>query len=282
MPKGLTFLPALAVAAALALPAAAEPPRADTVVARVNGQEIKLGHVILAFAQLPQQYRQLPAEMLYDVIVEQLINQSALQQSVGDEVPQAVELTLENERRSLLAAQAIDEISAGAVNDDDLRAAYDAKYGETYDAREYNAAHILVETEEEAQAIKAELDAGADFAVLAKEKSTGPSGPNGGALGWFSEGMMVPEFETAVVALEPGQVSDPVQTQFGWHVVKLNETRPKEAPDFDSVREELASALREQAVNARVDELVAQSQVERPEIADFDPTVIQNIELLRN
>lgn len=282
MLKGLTFLPALAVAATLALPAAAEPPRADTVVARVNGQEIKLGHVILAFAQLPQQYRQLPAEMLYDVIVEQLINQSALQQSVGEDVPQVVELTLENERRSLLAAQAIDKITASAVKDDDLRAAYDAKYGDSYDEQEYNAAHILVETEEEAQAIKAALDGGADFADLAKEKSTGPSGPNGGALGWFSKGMMVPEFETAAIALDPGQISEPVQTQFGWHVVKLNETRPKEAPEFDSVREELAGALREQAVNDRVDELVSQSQIEKPEIEDFDPAVIQDLELLRN
>lgn len=282
MLKGLTFLPALAVAAALALPAQAETPGADTVVARVNGQEIKLGHVIIARASLPQQYQQLPPEVLFDAIVEQLIQQSALQQAYGDEEPKAVKLSLENERRSLLAAEEIEKIMAAAASDEDLKAAYDAKYGEGYDEQEYNAAHILVETEEEANALKAELDGGADFAELAKEKSTGPSGPNGGALGWFSKGMMVPEFEAAVMEMQPGQVSRPVQTQFGWHVVKLNETRAMEAPAFDSVREELAGDLRQQAVSDRVDELVAGADVERPEVEGLEPAMIQNLDLLKD
>jgi len=282
MPKGLTFLPALALAAALALPAHAEPPTAETVIARVNGQEIKLGHVVIARATLPQQYQQLPPEVLYDAIVEQLIQQSALQQAFGDEVPQRVALSLENERRQLLAGEEIERIMAGAASDADLKAAYDAAYGEGYDAREFNAAHILVETEEEAKAIKAELDGGADFAALAKEKSTGPSGPNGGDLGWFEKGMMVPEFEEAVTALEPGQVSDPVKTQFGWHVIVLNDSRTKEAPAFDTVREELAGELRQKAVADRVDALVAEATVERPEIEGLEPGVIGNLDLLEN
>ena len=282
MPKGLTLLPALAVAATLALPAAAEPPSAETVVARVNGQEIKLGHVIIARASLPQQYQQLPPEVLYDAILEQLIQQSALQQSFGEDMPTRVALSLENERRSLLAAEEIEKIMAGAASEEDLHAAYDAKYGADYDAQEYNAAHILVDTEEEAQAVKAELDGGADFAELAKEKSTGPSGPKGGALGWFEKGSMVPDFEAAVMALEPGQVSEPIQTRFGWHVVKLNETRAKEAPAFDSVREELAKGIREQAVSDRVEELVAAAEVERPEVEGLEPEMLQNVDLLED
>lgn len=282
MPKGLTFLPALVLSAMLALPAQAEQPTADTVVARVNGQEIKLGHVIIARTSLPQQYQQIPPQVLYDAIIEQLIQQSALQQAFGDEEPNRVKLSLENERRSLLAGEEVEKIMAAAASDEDLKAAYDAKYGASYDEKEFNAAHILVETEEEAKAIKAELDNGADFAELAKEKSTGPSGPKGGALGWFSKGMMVPEFETAVIGLEPGQVSDPVQTQFGWHVVKLNETRAKEAPAFDEVRNQLASELQEKAVKDRVDALVAAAKVERPEIEGLDPAVIQNPDLLKD
>ncbi|GAA6200747.1 peptidylprolyl isomerase [Aquicoccus sp. SU-CL01552] len=282
MPKGLTFLPALALAAALALPAHAEQPTAETVVARVNGQEIKLGHVAIARATLPQQYQQLPPEVLYDAIVEQLIQQSALQQAFGDDVPQRVALSLENERRQLLAGEEIEKIMAGAASDADLKAAYDAAYGEGYEAREYNAAHILVETEEEAKAIKAELDGGADFAALAKEKSTGPSGPNGGDLGWFEKGMMVPAFEEAVMALEPGQVSAPVQTQFGWHVIVLNDSRLKEPPAFDDVREELAGELRQKAVADHVDSLVAAATVERPEIEGLEPGVIANPDLLEN
>ncbi|MDF1716505.1 MAG: peptidylprolyl isomerase [Antarcticimicrobium sp.] len=282
MPKGFTFLPALAIAAAMALPVRAEPPSADTIVARVNGQEIKLGHVIIARAALPQQYQQLPPEVLYDAIVEQLIQQSALEQAFAGEVPKRVALSLENERRSLLAGEEIERIMAGAAGDADLKAAYDTTYGADYDAQEFNAAHILVETEEEAKAIASELESGADFAALAKEKSTGPSGPNGGALGWFEKGMMVPEFEAAVMALEPGQISDPVKTQFGWHVVKLNETRAKAPPAFDDVREELAGELRQKAVAERADALVAEATVERPEIEGLDPGVIGTLDLLEN
>lgn len=282
MPKGLTFLPSLALAAFLALPAMAEAPDAGTVVARVNGEEITIGHMIIARASLPQQYQQLPAELLYDAILDQLIQQSALKQSHGTEVPRHVRLSLENEKRSLLAAEEIEKIMAGAASDTDIQAAYDAQYGESYDEKEFNASHILVETEEEAKAIRDELDAGADFAEMAKQKSTGPSGPNGGELGWFGAGMMVPEFEQAVLALEPGQLSPPVQTQFGWHIVKLNETRAKEAPALDAVKTEIADQLRQDAVAARVEELVAAATVERPEIEGLDPAILQNLDLVRN
>lgn len=282
MLKGLTALPALALAGLLALPAAAETPTAETVVARVNGQEITLGHLIIARTTLPQQYQQLPAEVLYDAILEQLIQQTALQQAHGPEVPRHVELSLENERRQLVAGDEIEKIMAGAASEEDIKAAYDAQYGEGYHEEEYNASHILVETEEEAKAIRAELEAGADFAELAKEKSTGPSGPNGGELGWFSKGMMVPEFEQAVVAMKAGEISQPVQTQFGWHIVKLNETREKTPPTLEEVQDEIASQLRQQAVSDRVKELVDNSEVERPEVEGLEPAMIQDLDLVRN
>ena len=205
MPKGLTFLPSLALAAFLSLPVAVSAaPDADTVVARVNDQELTLGHMIIARATLPQQYQQLPAEVLYNAILDQLIQQSALEQSRTTGVPRHIELSLENERRSLLAAEVIEQIMGGAAGESDVQTAYDAKYADGFGADEYQAAHILVETEDEAKAIKVALDGGADFAATAKEKSTGPSGPGGGDLGWFGTGSMVPEFETAVVSLQPG------------------------------------------------------------------------------
>ncbi|TDE37077.1 peptidylprolyl isomerase [Antarcticimicrobium sediminis] len=282
MLKGLTFLPALAVTALMALPALAQEPDADTVVARVNGQDITLGHVIIARTSLPQQYQQLPDEVLYDAIVEQLIQQSALQQAFGTEVPHRVELTLENERRSLLAGEQIETIMSAAASDEDINAAYDAKYGASYAAKEYNASHILVETEDEAKAIRAELEGGADFADLAKEKSTGPSGPNGGELGWFGAGMMVPEFEEAVKTMAAGDISQPVQTQFGWHIVKLNETRDMTPPTLDEVHDEIAGELRQQAVVDGVDALVAEAEVERPEVDGLEPAMIKDLDLLRN
>ena len=139
-----------------------------------------------------------------------------------------------------------------------------------------------VETREDADGIKSELDEGADFAELAKQKSTGPSGPNGGALGWFGLGAMVPEFETAVVALEPGQISQPVQTQFGWHVILLNDTRKAKAPELDQVRAEIEAELRQKAVEERIAELTEQGEIEKPQIEDLNPEILRNLDLVRN
>ena len=281
MPKGLTFLSSLALVAVLALPVAAAP-NANTVVARVNGEDITLGHMIIARATLPQKYQQVPADVLYSAILDQLIQQTALLQSRSRDVPQQITLQLENERRSLLAADVIEQVMQGAGNDADIKAAYDTKYASGFGDDEFHAAHILVETEEEAKAIKADLDAGADFAATAKERSTGPSGPGGGDLGWFSLGAMVPEFEAAVVTLAAGQVSDPVQTQFGWHVILLSERRKSTAPELESVREELAVQLRAEAVEAKIEELTAIATIERPEIEGLAPELILNLDLVGN
>ncbi|SFT95994.1 peptidylprolyl isomerase [Sedimentitalea nanhaiensis] len=283
MPKHLTFLSVVALSAALGLPVfAADAPTADTVVARINDQEITIGHMIVARATLPQQYQQMPADMLYNAILEQLIQQSALVQSRTGDVPQQVTIALENERRSLLAADAIETFMQGVGSEEEIRAAYEAKYADGFGETEYDASHILVETQEEAAAIKADLDGGADFAETAKIKSTGPSGPNGGALGWFGEGAMVPEFQEAVVALQPGQISDPVQTKFGWHIIKLNDSRNKAAPEFADVRDELLAKLRQDAVESQIEDLTRKATVERPTIDGLQPDILQNFELLGN
>ena len=211
MPKGLTFLPSLALAAVMALPLAAETkPDADTVVANVNGDEITLGHVIASVAVLPPNYADIEDDVLYEFIIEQLIQQQLLAQQ-QDDLSRLNQLGLENEARSLQAVQTVNALLGDVATDEAIQAVYDAEFADFQGEDEFEASHILVETEEEANEIKALLDDGADFAELAKEKSTGPSGPNGGALGWFGKGQMVPEFENAVVALEKGQISEPVQ-----------------------------------------------------------------------
>ncbi|MFA3920005.1 peptidylprolyl isomerase [Ruegeria hyattellae] len=282
MPKGFTFLPALALAAVMALPATAQnQPDADTVVATVNGEDITLGHLILARAALPQQYQQVEDQVLYDAILDQLIQQNLLREALGDEMPRQIALTLENEKRSLLAATMIDRLTAEAVTDEALQAAYDAQFNDWAGADEYDAAHILVETEDEAKAIKGELDEGADFAETAKEKSTGPSGPNGGALGWFGPGQMVPEFEQAVMALEPGQVSDPVKTQFGWHLINLKDKRKSQAPALDDVRGDLAQQIQREVIEAKVAELTQSATVERPEVEGLTPEMLKQLDLVQ-
>ncbi|MEX0337576.1 MAG: peptidylprolyl isomerase [Arenibacterium sp.] len=282
MRKGFTFLPALALSLAISLPGASvAEPDATTVVATVNGQDITIGHMIIAHATLPQQYRQLPPDVLYNAILDQLIQQTALAQTFEGDLPGHVALSLENERRSLVAGEQVEAIMQGAASDEDIQAAYDAQYADGTGGDEFNASHILVESKEEADEIKAELDDGANFAETAKARSTGPSGPNGGELGWFGTGAMVPEFEQAVIALDVAQVSEPVQTQFGWHVIRLNDKRQSEAPPLEAVREELASELRQQAVRDKVEELTAAATIERPDVDGLNPEIIRNIDMVR-
>ncbi len=281
MQKPLTFLASVALAASLALPVAAQDePGLDTVVATVNGTDITLGHMIVARATLPEQYQQLPDEVLFTGILDQLVQQTALADTFEGEAPARVTLSIENETRSLIAGEVIEGVMATPVDEDALQAAYDAQYAEADAGEEYNASHILVETEDEAKALKEELDNGADFAELAREKSTGPSGPGGGSLGWFGAGMMVPTFEAAVVEMEPGAVSDPVQTQFGWHVIKLNETRKTKAPELDEVREELELQIRQTVVQSTIEEITAAAEVDRSAAEGIDPTLLKNIDWL--
>ena len=281
MPKGFTFLPSLALAAVMALPLAAETrPDASTVVARVNGDEITLGHVIATASALPAQYQQLEDDVLYDFILEQLVQQHLLSQE-QDDLNALNALRLENETRSLRAVQTVEQITAAEVTDDAIQAAYDAQFADFEGEDEFDASHILVETEEEAKELKTQLDDGADFAELAKEKSTGPSGANGGALGWFGKGQMVPEFEAAVLELEKGQVSDPVQTQFGWHVVTLNDKRKSQAPELADLRDELAQTIRRETIQAKVDELTQQARIERPALEGAGPEILRQIELIQ-
>ncbi len=273
-----------ALSATLALPGAAQddaqpPVTAETVVASVNGTEITLGHLIVLRGQLPQQYRQLPDEALFGGLLEQAIQQEALAQSMSDELTRREKLALENENRSFIAAAALGRVAEGAVTEESLREAYDARFADFEPGREYNAAHILVETEEQSAELKAQIDAGADFGEVAREHSTDGAAANGGALGWFGLGMMVPEFEEAVLALEVGQVSDPVQTQFGWHLVRLNDTRLATAPTLDEVRDTIAGELRDGAVQSHIESVTAQAEVTRS--ADgIDPALLRDQTLL--
>ncbi|MWB76757.1 peptidylprolyl isomerase [Pseudooceanicola sp. 216_PA32_1] len=260
---------------------AATPADASTVVATVDGTDITLGHMILVRLGLPQQYNQLPPDVLFQGILDQLVQQAVLEKSFQGEVPKRVDLTLENERRALIAGEAVDDFLAGAVTEDEIEAAYSEKYSSAEPEVEYRAAHILVETEDEAKKLIEELDNGADFAELAKEHSTGPSGPNGGDLGWFGKGMMVPEFETAVAEMEPGAHSaTPVKTQFGWHVIMLNETREKSAPKLEEVRDEIVNELQRVAVEAHIDELTQKAEIDRSGAKGVDPTLLTNSDLL--
>ena len=254
---------------------------AETVVATVNGTDITLGQLINTAAQLPPQYQQLDDGQIFNGLLDQLVKQQLLADSLEVQ-PKRVDITLQNELRSLRAGEVVNEILETPIGDEELQAAYDARFADVEPETEFNAAHILVATEEEAIAVKEMIDGGADFAETAQEKSTGPSGPNGGDLGWFGPGMMVAPFEEAVLTLEAGEVSDPVQTQFGWHIVKLNETRETALPTLDELREELSGEIQQQMLDARLVELDAAAEITLPEEGEFDFSLIRNLELLED
>jgi peptidyl-prolyl cis-trans isomerase C len=276
----LATAPAMAQETATEAPAFTTPAdvSADTVVATVGDTAITLGNMIVLRNTLPQEYLSLPDDVLYKGILDQLVQQEALVQSLGEPTT-SDRLRVENDRRGYLSNVALLAAVAGAVTDEALQAAYDAKYANAPVATEYNAAHILVATREEADAIKAELDAGAEFATLASERSTDGAAANGGDLGWFGVGMMVAPFEEAVLAMEPGTISGPVQTDFGWHLIQLKETRPAALPTLDEVREELAAEIEQKAVADHVAAIEAAATIARPGDG-FDPAIIKDAALL--
>lgn len=279
MLKQVTFLGATAVAALLSTGAFAQDVTADTVVATVGETEITMGEIIIARGLLPPQFAQLPDEVLFPGLVDQLIQQQLLADAAGDPSP-GTAYALVNERRSLLASEVLTEIASSSVTEDDVQAAYDARFENAEDVQEFNASHLLVETQEEAAAAKARIDEGAAFADVARDVSTGPTGPNGGNLGWFSAGAMVPPFEEAIMALAVGEVSEPFETQFGWHVATLNEKRVQALPTLEDMRSQIISELQEAAVTARLEELAAAETITKPEPGQFDPSVINAVELL--
>ena len=283
---------ALAFCAALATvsPAVAQDVTADTVVATVNGTDITIGHMIVLRDGLPEQYKNLPDDVLFDGILEQLVQQTVLGQSGGDLSPGSL-ATLENEERALRASELIQAITDTAITDEALEAAYAETYAGITPETEYNASHILFTQEDgmeegaalaEALEAVADLNDGAEFALLAQERSDGPSGPNGGQLGWFGAGAMVPPFEVAVASMDVGSISEPVQTQFGWHVIRLNETRLTQVPPLEAVRGDLVTQLRQVAVEARVAELTDSAEISRKTAEEIGPALLDDLSLLEN
>lgn len=273
------FLTVSAMVFGLSGPVFSQDVTADTVVSTVNGADITLGHMIVLRDGLSDQYRNLPDDVLFDGILEQLQQQIVLSGQIG-EPSKRIMLQLENDRRSMLAADAVQILANEGVTDEMLQAAYESKYASAEPVKEFNASHILVETEDEAKALVVELEGGADFAELAKEKSTGPSGPSGGELGWFGPGMMVVEFETAAAQMEVGDISPPVQTQFGWHVLIMNDIRVQSAPALDEVRAEITNELQQKIVADALAALMEGADIKTPEGDPIDPAVLQNLELV--
>ncbi len=234
-------------------------PAEDPVLATVNGEEILESEVRATQQGLPQQYRQLPFEMLKADLLTREINQRLLMIAGSDagladdeEVKERVEAL----ERRVIAETYLDRALDDAVTEDAIKAKYDEFVANNEPEPQVHARHILLENEEDAKAVIAELDDGADFVELAKEKSTGPSAPNGGDLGFFNRADMVAPFAEAAFAMEAGTYSkEPVQTQFGWHVIKVEEKKEGTQPSLDEVRQQLTAEVTRDAINTIVESL---------------------------
>jgi peptidyl-prolyl cis-trans isomerase C len=250
-----------AAAAAPATPGAAAGLKpVDPVVARVNGQEVHLSDITAAAQTLPDQYRNMPTNVLYPLLVDQAVDRLSVvamarrqgldkDPEVAHAMERAADQTLQN---ALMARDVAPQVTEAAI-----RARYDKDIAGKTGEEEVHARHILVPTEAEALKIIAELKKGADFATLAKANSTDPGAAQGGDLGFFKRGDMLPEFAAAAFAMKPGQISDkPVKTQYGWHVIKVEERRNAPAPTFEEAHDE----LRQQMIQEGVQRVLAQAR----------------------
>jgi peptidyl-prolyl cis-trans isomerase C len=226
------------------------------VIASVNGSKITEDVYDVYMGQRASKAHGSEADretVLNELVALELMRQEAESKGLADTT--LVAATLDQLKRSTLAGAAIKSfMDSNPVTDEDARKFYDEQVG--VPGKEYKARHILVETEDEAKEIITELDNGKDFSELAKEKSTGPSGPSGGELGWFGAGQMVKPFADAAAAMEKGTYSkNPVQTEFGWHVIMLDDTRESTPPPFEDVKERLKLLLANKKLQDHINSL---------------------------
>ena len=263
-------LATLAVAGCLgALLAAGLPVRAadsDPVVAKVNGSEIHASDVALAEEELGPSLAQMDPATKKENVLSFLIDMKIVSKAAEDkkvENNEDFKKRLAFTRSRLLMDSLLAVEGKAATTDEAMKKVYDDAAKQITGEQEVRARHILVETEDEAKAVKAELDKGADFAELAKKKSKDPGAADGGDLGFFTKEQMVPEFSAVAFAMEPGKISDPVKSQFGWHIIKVEEKRNRKAPDFDQVKGQIETYVTRKAQADYVAKLREAAKIER-------------------
>lgn len=238
----------------------------NLVVATVNGKPLTEEMLQIYGAQRSRNPGAQPISReaaLDELINIELVTQDAEKHNI-DKRPNITK-QLEWQRRSLLVGVSMREyITTHPVSDAEIEKLYKERI-KNHDGKEYKASHILVDSEDQAKAIIAELGKGGDFAKLAAEKSKDPSGKQGGGdLGWFSSDQMVEPFAKAVASMKKGETTDkPVQTQFGWHVIKLEDTRKVDPPSLDSIKEQLQGQLQNQRIDAYLAELRKGAKIEK-------------------
>jgi len=262
------------------LSAYAEELNDKTVLVSVNGEEITLGNVISFQSRLSAEYKGMNDSDLFDGILRQLIQQTILSQQIDIE-SRNIEYGLENHVRAFLANELVANLSKIEVTEKEVKNLY-FDFSENFKPKtEFNASHILLEKKSEAIEILDKLKNGSDFSELARVYSTGPSGQNGGNLGWFGKGAMVPTFEKAVFSLKVNEVSEPIETQFGWHLIKLIDIRETTAPRIEEIRGELISKIKQNRIEAKINYFTDSANVIFSNL-EIDPKIVRQMSILKD
>src|ERR1700731_603256 len=239
---------------------------ANPVLAKVNGAEIRQSDLALAEEELGPSLAQMdPAtkqeNVLSFLIDMKIVAKAAEAKKIEDR--EGFKNRLAFARSRLLMDNLLAVEGKAATTDEAMKKVYEEAAKQISGEQEVHARHILVESEDDAKAIEEELKKGADFAELAKKKSKDPGASDGGDLGFFTKDQMVPEFSAVAFALEPGKISDPVKSQFGWHIIKVEEKRNRKAPDFDQVKAQIETYVTRKAQADYVAKLRETAKVER-------------------
>jgi peptidyl-prolyl cis-trans isomerase C len=254
----------LAIALLAGSPVRAED--ANPVLAKVNGAEIRQSDVALAEEELGPSLAQMDPATKQENVLSFLIDMKIVSKAAEDKKiadSEDFKKKLAFARNRLLMDNLLAEEGKAATTDDAMKKVYEDAAKQITSEQEVHARHILVPTEEEAKKVEDELKKGADFAELAKKESKDPGASDGGDLGFFTKEQMVPEFSKVAFELEPGKISDPVKTQFGWHIIKVEEKRARKAPDFAQVKPQIEQYITRKAQAEYVAKLRQEAKVER-------------------
>jgi peptidyl-prolyl cis-trans isomerase C len=265
----------LLIAALAAVVSAACAQSSDPAVARVNGTEIRSSDLAIAEEEIGSNLPPMTAEAKRNYLITYvsdmlLAAKAAEDKKITDDAD--FKRRLAYMRNKLLMETLLHDESKTAVTDAELHKVYDDAAKQLVGEQEVRARHILVETEDEAKAILAELKKGTDFADYAKLKSKDPgSAQDGGDLGYFTKDQMVPEFSAVAFKLDKGQLSDPVKTQFGWHVIKVEDKRDRTMPPFDDIKERLQAYVVRKAQTEVISKLRQGAKIERVDAKPAEP-----------
>ena len=245
------------------------------IVANVNNEDISLETMIHAMNELPPEIQSQPFMSYYEDLLERVIDiklfaQEGKKMKLDEEpsVRAAIDFVIEKVLMQAFLSKYIQE----NIKEENLKASYNNFIADETSREEIKASHILMDTESEAIDVINMLNDGDDFAELAKNKSTGPSGPSGGDLGWFKRGQMVPPFEKAAFSLNKNEITQrPVQTQFGWHVIKIFDKRIPEAPSYENMKSKLIQDLERKIVSKKIQDLRNDALIEKLSSSELEP-----------